>query len=222
MRRQQLAQLRRLVWFARDGLLDALGEAQRDARDGARRRLELEDRPRLAEPQRPSPRGQQRGEGEGQGEGQQQQRGDKAFLVLPLGGRAAGGGSSGGAANGGSGSSPTKGDGSSGAAATNGSSGTSGSGSDAPLQLHMCSTALLDELLDGARFARAAYGYVVAAGHMSSFTGALKLLATMPLFDPIAGGRAAAAAHAGAGSGHVNGGRMLSLHVSVTLSIHKQ
>jgi hypothetical protein len=59
----------------------------------------------------------------------------------------------------------------------------------AGLRLHVAPAAMLDELLAGARYAQAAYGYVAAAGHMSSVSSALKLLATLPLFDPITGGR---------------------------------
>jgi hypothetical protein len=154
MRRQQLAQLRRLVWFAQDDLLDALGEAQRAQRAQHAAVLRGQDRPRLSGPGA--------GAAEGEGSGEQGLQRTASFLVLPLGGGRGGG---------------------SGAAAPGGG----GGGGGASLQLHMCSAALLEELLDGARFSRAAYGYVVAAGHMSSITGALKMLATMPLFDPITG-----------------------------------
>lgn len=55
------------------------------------------------------------------------------------------------------------------------------------LQLHVGAVSMLDDLLAGARYSHAAYGYVAAAGHMSSVSNALKLLATLPLFDPITG-----------------------------------
>jgi hypothetical protein len=55
------------------------------------------------------------------------------------------------------------------------------------LQLHVAAVQLLEDLLAGARYSHAAYGYVAAAGHMSSIGNALKLLATLPLFDPITG-----------------------------------
>jgi hypothetical protein len=189
MKRQQLAQLRRLVWFAKDGLLGALGEAAAARRSERRQRLQEEDRPRLVLQGAPQARGEAgAGSGTARVEGQQQGHsggGDAAgagrgacvsgpppaFLVLPLGGPAAADGGGGGGG---------------------GSCGAPGGGgaeaeAEAALQLHMCSAELLDELVLGATFARAAYGYVVAAGHLSSMTGALKLLATLPLFDPISG-----------------------------------
>jgi hypothetical protein len=55
------------------------------------------------------------------------------------------------------------------------------------LQLHVAAVQMLEDLLAGARYSHAAYGYVAAAGHMSSISNALKLLATLPLFDPITG-----------------------------------
>jgi hypothetical protein len=55
------------------------------------------------------------------------------------------------------------------------------------LQLHVAAVQMLEDLLAGARYSHAAYGYVAAAGHMSSIGNALKLLATLPLFDPITG-----------------------------------
>jgi hypothetical protein len=60
--------------------------------------------------------------------------------------------------------------------------------SGAGLQLHVGTLALLDELVAGARYSQAAYGYVAAAGHLHSISNAIKLLATLPLFDPITGG----------------------------------
>jgi len=62
-----------------------------------------------------------------------------------------------------------------------------GTASGAGLQLHVGSLALLDELVAGARYSQAAYGYVAAAGHLHSISNAIKLLATLPLFDPITG-----------------------------------
>jgi hypothetical protein len=154
------------VWFAPDDLLDALSEAQRAQRAERAAARRAQDRPRLV--------GVAGVHGEEEGEEEEGEDGARrrslqrtaSFLVLPLGsGRAAAPPSCGGG----------------GGAADGGDAG------GAALQLHMCSAALLQELADGARFSRAAYGYVVAAGHMSSVTGALKMLATMPLFDPITG-----------------------------------
>lgn len=191
MKRQQLAQLRRLVWFDTDELLDALRAAQQQQRL-ERRRLQLqEDRPKLHVPggdgnRDDQEKGGEGGEGEGEegegaagpggrrlGPGGEEQQGQglkpsSAFLVLPLGGSGRGAGHGGGAGNGGEGGDDD--------------------GRDAALQLHMCSGTLLDELIAGAKFSRAAYGYVVAAGHLSSLTGALKMIASMPVFDPITGG----------------------------------
>jgi hypothetical protein len=49
------------------------------------------------------------------------------------------------------------------------------------------SPSLLKDLLFAARMARAAYGYTMAAGHLASVTNAIKLIATLPVFDPISG-----------------------------------
>jgi hypothetical protein len=77
-------------------------------------------------------------------------------------------------------------------AATAGAAGAAGSNAAAAgskdLQLHVAAVQMLEDLLAGARYSHAAYGYVAAAGHMSSIGNALKLLATLPLFDPITGG----------------------------------
>jgi hypothetical protein len=54
------------------------------------------------------------------------------------------------------------------------------------------------------RYARAAYGYPMAAGHMTNLSSALKLLATLPLFDPITGEEAAQGGGR-SGSGWVGG-----------------
>eukprot|EP00879_Flechtneria_rotunda_P006721 GHRR01007061.1.p1 GENE.GHRR01007061.1~~GHRR01007061.1.p1 ORF type:complete len:622 (+),score=264.83 GHRR01007061.1:212-2077(+) len=72
------------------------------------------------------------------------------------------------------------------AAGADGSSSAAG-GSGSGLQLHVADVTMLDRLLAGARYSHAAYGYVAAAGHMSSLSNAIKLLATLPLFDPITG-----------------------------------
>jgi hypothetical protein len=73
------------------------------------------------------------------------------------------------------------------ASAAAGAAGSSTAGSK-ELQLHVAAVQMLEDLLAGARYSHAAYGYVAAAGHMSSIGNALKLLATLPLFDPITGG----------------------------------
>lgn len=61
----------------------------------------------------------------------------------------------------------------------------------AGVQLHVGALSVLDDLLAGAQYSQAAYGYVAAAGHLSNLGNAIKMLATLPHFNAITGGSAA-------------------------------
>lgn len=76
-------------------------------------------------------------------------------------------------------------------------SSSSGSSSKAPnsaaagaagVQLHVGQLSMLEDLLAGAQYSQAAYGYVAAAGHLSNLGNAIKMLATLPHFNAITGG----------------------------------
>lgn len=58
----------------------------------------------------------------------------------------------------------------------------------AGLQLHVAALEMLDQLLAGAQYSQAAYGYVAAAGHLHSLTSAFKMFAALPHFNAITGG----------------------------------
>jgi hypothetical protein len=70
--------------------------------------------------------------------------------------------------------------------------GSSSSSQGAPagptgVQLHVGELSLIDDLLAGAQYSQAAYGYVAAAGHLSNLGNAIKMLATLPHFNAITG-----------------------------------
>lgn len=70
------------------------------------------------------------------------------------------------------------------AAAAGGGGGGAG---PAGVQLHVAQLSMLDDLLAGAQYSQAAYGYVAAAGHLSNLGNAIKMLATLPHFNAITG-----------------------------------
>jgi hypothetical protein len=57
----------------------------------------------------------------------------------------------------------------------------------AGVQLHVGQLSMLEDLLAGAQYSQAAYGYVAAAGHLSNLGNAIKMLATLPHFNAITG-----------------------------------
>jgi hypothetical protein len=65
--------------------------------------------------------------------------------------------------------------------------GSPAAGSPAGVQLHVGALSVLDDLLAGAQYSQAAYGYVAAAGHLSNLGNAIKMLATLPHFNAITG-----------------------------------
>lgn len=65
--------------------------------------------------------------------------------------------------------------------------GSPAAGSPAGVQLHVGPLTVLDDLLAGAQYSQAAYGYVAAAGHLSNLGNAIKMLATLPHFNAITG-----------------------------------
>lgn len=180
LRKQQLAQLRNLVWFAAAKEVTAAlgvgsggisGARPSSFTGGAGRRDISWEQQQLLRPDR--------------GQKEHQLPG-KATLccVLPIGGSAGSGGGRSDAAAGGK-------DGAGSGGGSGGGSGEAGSGGDAggaaALQLHLVASDFLEEIRDSMCYSRAAYGYVVAAGHLRSVGDALKLIATMPMFDPIGG-----------------------------------
>jgi hypothetical protein len=73
------------------------------------------------------------------------------------------------------------------AAAASGASAAGGGSGPAGVQLHVAQLSMLDDLLAGAQYSQAAYGYVAAAGHLSNLGNAIKMLATLPHFNAITG-----------------------------------
>jgi len=64
---------------------------------------------------------------------------------------------------------------------------SSPAGAAAGVELHVGHLAMLNDLLAGAQYSQAAYGYVAAAGHLSNLGNAIKMLATLPHFNAITG-----------------------------------
>lgn len=64
---------------------------------------------------------------------------------------------------------------------------SSHSSGGSPVHITTAPLDLLDLMISGAKYARASYGYVMAAGHLASITTVAKLFFNLPLFDPIKG-----------------------------------